>query len=190
PPPVRDGAAAFPPRFLLAQPLRAPRVRLVVRKIVLFSFLGLATTALSLSAETQGAAASGRYRNLFAELLGKSDAEVTAKLDAAWHQLFYGDDDSQRLFYPIGDGSMAYVPDIANNDVRTEGLSYGMMICVQTNHQKEFNQIWKFAKTYMGHDAGPFAGYFTWHVAFNGHQLRDVGPAPDGEEWFTMALFF
>jgi len=161
-----------------------------VRKIVLFSFLGLATTALSLSAETQGAATSGRYRNLFAELLGKSDAEVTAKLDAAWHQLFYGDDDSQRLFYPIGDGSMAYVPDIANNDVRTEGLSYGMMICVQTNHQKEFNQIWKFAKTYMGHDAGPFAGYFTWHVAFNGHQLRDVGPAPDGEEWFTMALFF
>ncbi|HWA88305.1 MAG TPA: glycosyl hydrolase family 8 [Opitutus sp.] len=161
-----------------------------MRKLVPFLLLGLAAASPAPAAEPQGAAATGHYRNLFAELLGKSDAEVSAKIDAAFHQLFYGDENSQRLFYPIGDGSMAYVPDVANNDVRTEGLSYAMMICVQTNHQKEFNQVWKFAKTYMWHASGPFAGYFTWHVAFNGHKLRDVGPAPDGEEWFTMALFF
>lgn len=161
-----------------------------MRKFLPSLFLGLALASSALAAEPPGAAATGRYRNLFAELLGKSDAEVAQKIDAAWQQLFHGDENSERLFYPIGDGSLAYVPDIANHDVRSEGLSYAMMICVQMDHQKEFNQVWKFAKTYMSHDAGPFAGYFTWHVAYNGHKLRDVGPAPDGEEWFTMALFF
>jgi oligosaccharide reducing-end xylanase len=158
--------------------------------LILLGALGLAAALSARAAAPPAAAVSDQYRNLFAELLGKSDPEVAQKLDAAFHQLFHGDENSERLFYPIGDGSMAYVPDIANHDVRSEGLSYGMMICVQTDHQKEFDQIWKFAKTFMGHESGPFAGYFTWHVAFNGHKLRDVGPAPDGEEWFTMALFF
>ncbi|HVU34649.1 MAG TPA: glycosyl hydrolase family 8 [Opitutaceae bacterium] len=135
-----------------------------------------------------GAAASGDYRNLFREYLGKSDADVKAKLDGAWHQLVEGDPDSQRLYYPVA-GDMAYVPDIANHDVRTEGLSYMMMIAVQLDHQREFNAIWKFAKHYMGYDAGPFRGYFAWHTAFDGRRLSP-GPAPDGEEWFTMALFF
>ena len=136
-----------------------------------------------------GAFATGRYPNLFRDWLGQSDAAIDAKLHAAWRQLFAGDENSQRLFYPVP-GDMAYVPDIANNDVRTEGMSYGMMICVQTDHRKEFDQLWKFATHYMGHAAGPLRGYFTWHVAFDGGKLRDVGPAPDGEEWFVMALFF
>jgi len=141
------------------------------------------------AAEPQGAFATGSYRDLFRECLGKSDAEIDAKLAAAWHHFFRGDENSQRVFYPVA-GDMAYIPDIANHDVRTEGLSYGMMICVQTDHQREFNQLWRFAKHYMAHDSGPLRGYFTWHTAFNGSQLRDAGPAPDGEEWFVTALFF
>ena len=162
-----------------------------MRNLLPFALLGLSLSAAPApaAAPTQGAAASGQYRNLFREYLGKSDTEIEAKVNAAFQQLFFGDENSQRLLYPVP-GDMAYVPDINNNDVRSEGLSYGMMIAVQMNHQKEFNQIWKFAKHYMWHDAGPLAGYFTWHVAFNGHQLRDTGPAPDGEEWFVMALFF
>ncbi len=151
--------------------------------------LGLATTsARTAEPPAGGAFATGQYRNLFHEYLGRSDAEVRARLDAAWHQLFAGDPDSERLFYPIGDG-MAYVPDINNHDVRTEGMSYGMMICVQTNHQSEFNQLWKFAKHYMYYDSGPFRGYFAWHTAFDGRRLSP-GPASDGEQWFAMALFF
>ena len=143
-----------------------------------------------------GAFVTGRYRNLFGELLGKTDAEIDAKLGAAWQQIFYGDLDTQRLFYPVAD-DLAYIPDVGNRDVRTEGLSYGMMIAVQLDHQKEFNQLWKFAKRFMYHDRGPLRGYFTWHVAYNGTMTRDdgsvirgAGPAPDGEEWFVMALFF
>lgn len=150
--------------------------------------LGALAVASAFGAPPPGAAISGQYRNLFREYLGKSDAEIAAKVDAAWHQIVAGNPDSERLLYPVA-GDMAYVPDVANHDVRTEGLSYLMMIAVQTNHQHEFNQVWKFAKHYMYYDAGPFRGYFAWHAAFDGRRLSP-GPAPDGEEWFTMALFF
>ncbi len=152
----------------------------------------LAACALALgasAAEPAGAFATDQYRNLFHEYLGKSDAEIDAKLAAAWQHYFRGDENSQRLFYVVP-GDMAYVPDINNHDVRTEGLSYAMMICVQLDHQAEFNQIWRYAKHYMGHDSGPLRGYFTWHTAFNGQQIPGAGPAPDGEEWFVTALFF
>jgi oligosaccharide reducing-end xylanase len=32
-------------------------------------------------------------------------------------------------------------------------------------------------------------GYFAWHSDFSGRPLNS-GPAPDGEQWFAMALFF
>jgi oligosaccharide reducing-end xylanase len=142
------------------------------------------------------AAVSGHYRNLFTECLGKTDAEVNRRIEAAWQQLFHGDPATQSIFYPIQDG-MAYVPDVGNRDVRTEGLSYAMMICVQLDHQAEFNQVWKFARHFMYHEDGPLRGYFTWHTAYDGGMtradgsvIRGAGPAPDGEEWFTMSLFF
>lgn len=133
-------------------------------------------------------ATSPQYRNLFKEYLGKSDAEIEARLQGAWHQLFAGDPDSEALYYPVP-GGMAYVPDINNHDVRSEGLSYGMMIAVQMDRPEHFDAIWKYAKHYMQHDAGPLRGYFAWHTAYDGRRLS-AGPAPDGEAWFVMALFF
>lgn len=135
-----------------------------------------------------GAFYSGEYRNLFKEYLGKSDSEIQAKLDGAWNQLFYGNDDSERVYYPVGT-DMAYIMDIGNGDVRTEGMSYGMMVAVQLDKQQEFNRLWKWAKTYMYQADGPYQGYFAWHCAVNGKKL-DVNPAPDGEEWFATALLF
>ena len=41
---------------------------------------------------------------------------------------------------------MGYIEDIANNDVRTEGMSYGMMIAVQMNRKEVFDSLWKWAK--------------------------------------------
>ena len=135
-----------------------------------------------------GAFQSGQYHNLFKELLNKSDAETQAKIDAAWQQLFYGDDASQRVYYPVGD-DMAYVKDIGNDDVRTEGMSYGMMITVQLNKQAEFNRLWTWAKKYMYQTDGLYKGYFAWHCKSDGTQL-DANPASDGEEWFVMGLLF
>jgi oligosaccharide reducing-end xylanase len=150
--------------------------------------LALAFTLTLAPAFGTGAAATGQYRNLFKEYLGKTDAEIEARLQGAWRQLFAGDPDAESLYYPVA-GGMAYVPDINNHDVRSEGLSYGMMIAVQLDRPEEFNRIWKYARHYMYHDAGPLRGYFAWHTAYDGRRLS-AGPAPDGEEWFVMALFF
>jgi endo-1,4-beta-D-glucanase Y len=128
------------------------------------------------------------YRNLFQEYLGKSDADVQAKVDAAWQQLFYGKDDSQRVYYPVGD-DMAYIEDIGNADVRTEGMSYGMMIAVQLDKKAEFDRLWKWARTYMYQTSGPYKGYFAWNCSTDGKQLH-ANPASDGEEWYVTSLFF
>ena len=147
------------------------------------------TPASSVLSSGKGAYSTGVYRNLFAER-GQSSSAIQAKLDAAWNQLFYGDNNSQRVYYPIG-ADMAYIEDIGNNDVRTEGMSYGMMIAVQLNHQAEFNRLWKWAMTYMynANDNSGFQGYFAWHCNTDGSKI-DYNPATDGEEWFAMSLLF
>ena len=142
----------------------------------------------STSESRTAAFASGTYRNLFKEYLGKSDQEIQARLDAAWSQLFYGSDESERVYYPVGT-DMAYIMDIGNGDVRSEGMSYGMMIAVQMDKKEEFDRLWKWAKTYMYQADGPFQGYFAWHCTPEGEQI-DANPASDGEEWFATALFF
>ena len=146
-----------------------------------------ATPALTADGHA-GTFASGVYRNLFKDYLGKSDSEVQARLDAAWNKLFYGSDESERVYYLAG-ADMAYIMDIGNGDVRSEGMSYGMMIAVQMDKKEEFDRLWKWAKTFMYHLDGPFQGYFAWHCTPEGEQI-DVNPASDGEEWFVTALYF
>jgi xylan 1,4-beta-xylosidase len=156
--------------------------------MALFLFLGGAAAAEGQSPGSGGGLPDVRYRNLFAEQLGTSEGELDARLSVWWRQLFYGDDASQRVYYPMADGT-SYVADVANSDARTEGLSYGMMIAVQLDHRDEFDRIWTFAKHRLYHESGPYRGYFAWHAGFDGHPLS-AGPAPDGEQWFAMALFF
>ncbi len=134
------------------------------------------------------AAPEAKTRNLFAELLGKSEAELDAKIDAAWRHFFQGDGQTQRVYYEVG-ADMAYIADIGSNDVRSEGMSYGMMLAVQLDKKAEFDRLWRWAVTHMRHADGPRRGYFAWHCRFDGTVL-DPGSASDGEEWFAMALLF
>src|SRR5690606_16676666 len=135
----------------------------------------------------QGAFYTGEYPNLLAEW-GLEESEIQARIDETWQQLFYGSDQTQRVYYPVGK-DMAYILDVNNADIRSEGMSYGMMIAVQMDKKEEFDRIWTWAKTYMYHAEGDYAGYFSWHNRPDGTKL-DQNPAPDGEEWFVMALFF
>ena len=68
-------------------------------------------------------------------------------------------------------------------------MSYGMMACVQLDHKEEFDRIWKWTVTYMYMEEGENAGYFAWSCQPDGTK-NSMGPAPDGEEYFAMALFF
>ncbi len=134
----------------------------------------------------QGAFYTDKYRNLFLEY-GYHQNEIDEKLKLAFQTLFYGSED-ERIYHEVGD-DMGYLEDTGNNDVRTEGMSYGMMICVQLNKQQEFDRIWKWVKTYMYMEQGENAGYFAWSCQTDGTK-NAWGPAPDGEEFFAMALFF
>jgi oligosaccharide reducing-end xylanase len=129
-----------------------------------------------------------RYPDLFAQLLGKSNEEVQRKINEAFNMLFYGDSAEHRIFYPSGP-DMALIEDILHADVRTEGISYGMMIAVQLDRRKEFDKIWKWAKTYMQHQEGQRKYFFAWHCRPNG-EILDSNSATDGEEWIVTALFF
>ncbi len=131
---------------------------------------------------------SKNYPNLFTDLLGKSSHEVQNKIDKAWAQLFYGDENSQRVYYPV-DPDMAYIKDTYNKDIRSEGMSYGMMIAVQLNKKEEFDRMWKWAKTFMQHKDGQRKNYFAWQMNTDGKMISP-NPAPDGEEYFATALFF
>ena len=63
----------------------------------LATFLIALLASPSVFGEPQGAAITGDYPNLFKSYLGKSDAEVTAKLEAAWNHFFRGDRETQSL---------------------------------------------------------------------------------------------
>jgi oligosaccharide reducing-end xylanase len=158
------------------------------------SRLALALTfCMAAAAAPQGAFHTGKYRNLFREA-GHSQKEISQKLNAAFEQLFHGDANTQTVYYAAGqneNGPLAYVTDINNHDVRSEGMSYGMMIAVQMNKKAEFDALWNWSKTYMYHSSPsePGYGFFSWSMKTSG-VANDNSPAPDGEEYWTMALYF
>ena len=127
-----------------------------------------------------------QYRNLFS-LIGKGDQEVKDRLNEIFDTFFYGSEE-ERIYHPAGE-DMGYLEDTGNHDARTEGMSYGMMICVQMNKKEEFDRIWKWACTYMWMEEGESEGYFAWSCGLDGKK-NAYGAAPDGEEFFAMALFF
>ncbi|MBN2619233.1 MAG: xylanase, partial [Spirochaetales bacterium] len=125
-----------------------------------------------------------KYRNVFMDF-GYSEIEINKRVLETFEEIFYG----PNRFYFTTEDSMGYLVDTGNNDVRSEGMSYGMMMCVQMDRKKEFDAIWAWAKTYMYMEDGVNSGYFAWSVRTDGVK-NAYGPAPDGEEFFAMALFF
>jgi oligosaccharide reducing-end xylanase len=159
-----------------------------------------------------GAEPSNRgTENLFATLLGKSDAEVDEKVVTAVHRFFgigTGDpaelirDSGYRLYYELPqDPTMAFIWAADSNDVRSEGMSYGMMIAVQMNMQRQFDRLWKFARTFMQYpNDSPLSAwrhYFKWQGSVRVESAAEwsatfgpqTTPAPDGEEYLAAALF-
>lgn len=141
----------------------------------------------------RGAFVTGQYRNLFAEA-GHSQAAIDAKITRAYEQLFHGDPATQRLYTPSGaneHGPLAYIPDIQHTDVRSEGMSYGMIIAVQLDKKAEFDALWNWSVTYMyqKNPQHPSYGFFSWQMAYDATAMDEL-PAPDGEEYYVMALYF
>lgn len=133
---------------------------------------------------TKGAFATRRYRNLFAEL-GYKQKDIDKKLKSVFESFFYGPD---KVYFEVGD-SMAYISDIKNHDVRTEGMSYGLMIAVQFDRKDIFDRLWRWSKKYMQHQEGLLKGYFAWSCQTDGTRNAQ-GPASDGELYYVTSLIF
>lgn len=135
----------------------------------------------------QGAYYTGVYRNMLKEA-GYTDTQISQRLEYLWNRMFYGNATTEAVYYPVG-SDQAYILDTGNDDIRSEGMSYGMMICVQMDKKAEFDRLWKWAKTNMQFQTGPTKGYFSWQVSKDGSS-KSAQPAPDGDEYFAMALMF
>jgi hypothetical protein len=74
----------------------------------------------------KGAFATGRYRNLFVEQLGKTGEETRAKIEQAFDRFFHGDGQEERVYFETGEnanGTLAYVTDWARCLVPASGGS-------------------------------------------------------------------
>ena len=131
-----------------------------------------------------GCTPPAQYADLFVSLLGETPAQSQAKISAAWSQLF-NPSNANTIFYNGPGTGEAYVEDVADNAVRSEGQSYGMMIAVQLDHQTEFDELWTFVKNHMWKSGNTIA----WQTSTSG-SVTGSGGAPDGDEWFAAALVF
>jgi oligosaccharide reducing-end xylanase len=111
------------------------------------------------------------YPNAFRDVLGKSDDETNAKIDATYRQLFYGDASSSEplnygdpstkaIYFLTGTNKdQALIFDVLHSDTRTEGIGLGMMITVELDKRDDFDRLWRYAKSNQ-YSSGPNQGYF------------------------------
>jgi oligosaccharide reducing-end xylanase len=124
------------------------------------------------------------YPNLFVTISGHTQAESDDKVSKAWSSLF-NPSGSGTIYYNGPGSDESYVEDLYNHDVRTEGMSYGMMTAVQLDHQTEFDRLWTWVKKHMANGTGEIS----WSCSTSGSK-NSSGGAPDGEEYFATALIF
>lgn len=165
-------------------------LKIIVVSVCLVALSGLSETVCASEKEPQkGAYYTGVYRNLFSEYLGKNSEEVNEKLNEIWDHFFVKED--SRVYFEDTD-STSYIYDTGSRDVRTEGMSYGMMICVQMDKQAEFDRLWRWTKKNMLYTSGRWEGYFAWQCRTNGQKIsgNETSCASDGEVYFITSLFF
>jgi oligosaccharide reducing-end xylanase len=149
--------------------------------------------------------------NLFGSLLEKTDAEVDEKVTTAVNRFFgigTGEsavpvrDTGYRCYYELPqDPTRAFIWAADSNDIRSEGMSYGMMIAVQVDLHEQFDRLWNFAKAYMQYPAdsevSAWRHYFKWQGSVDTSNAQSwtvnygptTVPAPDGDEYFAAALY-
>ncbi len=164
------------------------------------------TSATGGTGATGGSGNGNGTKNLFTELSGKTQQEVDEKVSTAVKR-FFGvgtgeattptEGTGYRCYYELpNDPSMAFIWAADSNDIRSEGMSYGMMIAVQMDMKAEFDKLWKFSKTHMQYPANTptsaWKYYFRWQGTVSGSSVSfgaTTVPAPDGDEYFAAALY-
>ena len=158
-----------------------------MKKLILIAtllYMCASANAASRTPWTKGGFETRQYRNLFAEM-GYAQKDIDQKVSEVFNDVFFG---PNKVYFEVGD-TMGYVSDVKNHDVRTEGMSYGLMVAVQFNRKDIFDRLWRWSRRYMQHQEGPREGYFAWSCKTDGTRNAE-GAASDGELYFITALIF
>lgn len=136
----------------------------------------------------KGYAETGQYRNYLKEL-GIPQEDIDNKIADIYSRIFENSETGAYFDVTVGNKKMGYVSDVKNRDVRSEGMSYGMMVAVQMNKPELFNRIWRWANYYMRHNDPKDNSYglFAWSCSTDGRHLSE-GSASDGELYFVTTL--
>src|SRR5690606_2809200 len=129
----------------------------------------------------------GKFPNLLEERQQVPISRVNAQLNDAFVQLFFGDPETEAVFRDQGDGS-GYLEDIANGDVRTDSMGYGMLVTVQLNQREVFDKLWAWTKTYMRDPDGPSEGLLRWRCNTSGQECATTA-ATDASSIIVTSLF-
>jgi len=132
----------------------------------------------------KGSFYTNEYPNLF-EKAGYKKEEIDEKLQNIFDEMFFN---RHRFYFDSGE-DMGYVVDTGNLDARSEGMSYAMMATLQMDRKDLFDRLWKWSFTYMLNRDGINKNFFAWSLGLDGKK-NFTGAAPDGEEFFAMALIF
>jgi len=120
--------------------------------------LGLNRTGDAGRRELRRLSGPTEYKNVFRDVLKRTDQEIAQKLESAFATLFHGNPSDQAIFFAAG--NKASIRDIFHNEeVRTEGIGLGMVICVEYDKQVEFDQLWRYAKEHLMVKTGADRGY-------------------------------
>ena len=119
------------------------------------------------------------YQNPLHDLLMKSTVEIDTKISDTFTQLFHGDASTQAIYFTSDDDASladdeAYIEDILHEDVRTEGMGLGMLICVELGHRGGIRQALDVhAKRQLRYATGSNTGYCSLYC-----DLRRRCPSP------------
>jgi oligosaccharide reducing-end xylanase len=127
------------------------------------------------------------YPNAFRDELGKTEAEITTRINVAFNQLFHGNLLSEAVYFEEGD--KAYVRDILHGDIRTEGMGFGMIITVQLDRRQEFDALFRYAKQDLQFTSGANRGYFRSRCDLRSGSTAECVD-PYGLQQLLMALIF
>ena len=119
------------------------------------------------------------------EEYGYSAAQIDERIEQTWKTLFEGNK-AQRIYFEAADET-GYIYETLFDDVRTESMGFGMMMCVQMDKQQIFDRLWKWTRTYMYISEGELKGYFRFACHTDGTE-KYKNPRPDGEETIARNL--
>jgi len=147
--------------------------------LLVFISLGCSQVANNNSGTTSGSGSyyTGTYPSV-ADLAGSNytQAQLNTSCEAAWNHF--------KTQLITNEGAVMRTD---NNDVVSEGQSYGMMLAVENNDQETFDKIWNWTKTYM--QPSQPQGLFCWNTELDG-TVKSPDSASDAEEMIALALFF